>query len=100
MKTWWIVVEKQWEADEMYGPYETEEVAYHAMNWSTTIQGTCEEDCLECYLEENDWIPEERRFKRQRQSTYLRSIFRKREVILVDPSEPSDFGGLVLITPI
>lgn len=100
MKTWWIVIEKQYETDEMYGPYPDQHTAYHAMCYSSAIEHSCQEDCLECYLEENDWIPEENRFKRQWKATWLRSIFRQREVMVVDLNDPYNTGQDVQIIPV
>lgn len=86
VKTWWVVIEKQWGTDEMYGPYIDSDAAMKAMEESPAIDYSCQEDSLECYAEEYDWIEAERRFKGQHKSTFRRSMFLGREVFMVNPT--------------
>lgn len=85
VETWWVVIHKEWHTDEMYGPYLSKELAEFAFEYSMEIDYSCQEDCLDAWVESRKFSIEERRFKGQHKSTYHRSSYLKREVVIVDP---------------
>lgn len=49
----WVRIERQHSpADVWIGPYPSIEAATQAMNGSLLIQALCEQDCLECFVED------------------------------------------------
>lgn len=92
ISTWWVVVNKDYSPDEMFGPYETEADAVRAMDYAPAVDYSCQEDCLDAWVEEHLWHAAQRRFKHQPMKTYMRSTFHGRDVIVIDPHD-LDFTG-------
>lgn len=48
---WWIHITGEL-PDRIYGPYPTQEVAIKAMQDSLLIEGECQEDCYDCWVDQ------------------------------------------------
>lgn len=72
---WWVViVHEHTERDTFVGPFHTLERAKLSMQDSSYVQGLCEEDCIDCYV--NDAQPD----------------LEVQEVLIINPFEPHFTG--------
>ncbi len=74
-EAWWILINRQYSADLLVGPYDDQPAAEHAMNNAPLIDGFCEDDCLDCT------------------AVGINGIDPAWEVVRIDPDDPDHTGA-------